>query len=51
MGKFDIGPSIGFTALRTFAYGEKERSKMFSKIPYHGMKPKFAVSIGVKYTP
>ncbi|SDF59489.1 hypothetical protein SAMN04487996_111224 [Dyadobacter soli] len=51
VGDFEIIPSIGFTALRRYAYGEKKVSEMFTEYPYHGLGTNLIYGVGVKYRP
>ena len=51
MGDFEIIPRIGFTALRSYAYGEKNVREMFTKYPYHSLGANLNFGIGIKYQP
>ncbi|KAA0993542.1 DUF6268 family outer membrane beta-barrel protein [Dyadobacter aurulentus] len=51
VGDFEIIPSVGFTALRRYAYGEKKISEMFTEYPYHGLGTNLIYGLGIKYRP
>lgn len=48
-GGLEYGASIGFTALRRFAYAEKNLENMFTEYPYYGLGTNLFISTSVKY--
>ncbi|MGN7785840.1 DUF6268 family outer membrane beta-barrel protein [Niabella sp. 22666] len=47
--KFDYTANIGFAALRSFAYAEKNIKNMFTKYPYHGLNANLTFGLGIRY--
>lgn len=48
-GKLDYTANVGFTALRSFAYAEKDIKNMFTKYPYHSLNTNLMFGLGIKY--
>lgn len=48
-GAVEIIPSVGFTALRKYAYGEKKIGEMFTSYPYHGLGANLTFGMGIRY--
>lgn len=48
-GNFEYTATVGFTALRSFAYAEKKLENMFTEYPYYGLNTNLLFSTGVKY--
>ncbi|MDJ1469260.1 DUF6268 family outer membrane beta-barrel protein [Xanthocytophaga flava] len=48
-GHFGYTATIGFTALRSFAYAEKDIKNMFTKYPYHSLSTNLIFGAGIKY--
>ncbi|NBL65588.1 hypothetical protein GV828_10280 [Flavobacterium sp. NST-5] len=48
-GKFEYTGNVGFTALRSFAYAEKDIKNMFTKYPYYGLSTNLTFGVGVRY--
>lgn len=48
-GNFEYNAAIGFTALRRFAYAEKDLKNMFTEYPYHGLGSNLFFGTGVTY--
>lgn len=48
-GHFAYTANVGFTALRSFAYAEKDIKNMFTKYPYHSLGANLTLGVGVRY--
>lgn len=48
-GKLDYHATVGFSALRSFAYAEKDIKNMFTKYPYHSLNFNLLLGVGIKY--
>lgn len=49
-GHFGYTANLGFSALRSFAYAEKDIKNMFTKYPYHGLRANLTFGAGIRYT-
>jgi len=48
-GRLEYTGILGFTALRSFAYAEKDIKNMFTKYPYHGLRTNLTYGLTVRF--